>query len=136
MKDISDGKDLVAIARDALVKELLPLLTKEQRYVGLMIANALAIAIREDTSAADTEHGEAVRLSALLEASASAPASSDFRATPAALPTLRREMCAAIRAGRFDHGERSAALSAHLAITAAAWLAISNPKALRAAGAP
>ncbi len=46
MNDISDAADLIATAREALLNELLPALAKEQRYVGLMIGNAMAIALR------------------------------------------------------------------------------------------
>jgi len=47
MSDISDAADLLATAREALAHELLPLLPKERRYVGLMIGNVIGIAIRE-----------------------------------------------------------------------------------------
>jgi hypothetical protein len=136
MKDISDAADLIVTARDALTKDLLPMLSKEQRYIGLMIANAMAIALREVESAADAERAEAVRLRALLARESGerevGGEQGDDAATQAALPMLRRRMRQAIRAGRFDNGGDAAALAAHLALTAAAWLAISNPKALRA----
>jgi uncharacterized protein DUF6285 len=136
MKDISNAADLISAARDALTRDLLPLLSKEQRYVGLMIASAMAIALREVQSAADAERGEARRLRALLAIEFGevevGGEHGDGEASQAALPTLRRKMRQAIRAGRFDDGEDAAALSAHLALTAAAWVAISNPKALHA----
>jgi len=122
MKDISDATDLMATAREALLQEILPALPREQRYAGLMVANVLAIAAREIQAGRDAADGESSRLFELLEgASASARG----------LPPLRRALAQAIRTGRFDDGERRAACAAHLARTAADWVAISNPKALR-----
>jgi Domain of unknown function (DUF6285) len=130
MKDISDAADLIATARDALLNDLLPRLPKDQRYTGLMIANAMAIALREQRSSADAMRDESGRLHKLL-------ASIDFSDQASGggevgeLGVLRRQLCAAIRAGQFDDGSRSPALVASLARTTADWLAISNPKALR-----
>jgi hypothetical protein len=131
MRDISDAADLLTTARDALTRDLLPSLSKEQRYIGLMIANAMAIALREVESAAEAEQAETARLRALLGAGASGNGGEE--GTRADLAGLRRQMRDAIRRGRFDSGEQAEALSAHLGVTAAAWVAISNPKALRAA---
>jgi hypothetical protein len=127
MKNISDATDLIATAREALLEELLPRIPKEQRYAGLMIANAMAIALREQRSDAQVTRDELARLRALLPAVASAAA----QGTPEELPTLRRALCTEIRAGAFDEGARMHDLEAHLARTAADWVAISNPKALR-----
>ncbi|NDP42144.1 MAG: hypothetical protein GZ089_05405, partial [Aromatoleum sp.] len=66
MKDISDGEDLMATARDALLNELLPALPKDRRYAALMIANAMAIAARERRSGTDAARDEAGRLHDLL----------------------------------------------------------------------
>jgi hypothetical protein len=51
----------------------------------------------------------------------------DHRAT---VPALRRALCAAVRSGNFDADPHRPVLVAHLARTAADWVAISNPKAL------
>ncbi len=131
MKNISDAADLIATARQALLDELLPRLNKDQRYAGLMIANAMAIALREQRGGADAARAESARIVALLGASASgAPPDEE------ALASQRRALCLAIRAGSFDQDARAAALTAHLLRTAADWVAISNPKALRAAEVP
>jgi hypothetical protein len=130
MKNISDATDLIATAREALLEELLPRIPKEQRYAGLMIANAMAIALREQRSDAQVTRDELARLHALLPAIAASPAES----VDEALPALRRALCAEIRAGAFDEGKLMCELEAHLARTAADWVAISNPKALRAPG--
>jgi Domain of unknown function (DUF6285) len=119
VKNISDAADLVATAREALLNDLLPSLPKDLRYVGLMIANAMAIALREQHASSVVEREEEARLRELVAGSAQT------------LPDLRRALSTDIRRGRFDEGAQQAALVAHLARTAADWLAISNPKALR-----
>jgi Domain of unknown function (DUF6285) len=131
MKDISDAADLIGTAREALLNEVLPSLAKEQRYVGLMIANALAIALRESRSSVDATSGEMDRIRHLVDgvAPGARPAGSAGAANQ--LLVLRRRLCAAIRDGAFDDAG-APALRAHLLRTASDWLAISNPKALRA----
>ena len=74
--------------------------------------------------------GEAERTAALL-AAGGIPPRRDTEPGAGAPRELRRALCAAIRAGRFDEPAASAALMAHLTRTAADWVAISNPKALR-----
>jgi hypothetical protein len=131
MTDISDAGDLIATARAALLSELLPALPEERRYAGLMIANAMAIAEREHRLGSETAESEAARLRDLL-ATAGLPAVA--RSGVSTLPdvaALRRAIAAAIRAGRFDTPASAASLAADLQRTAAEWVAISNPKALR-----
>ncbi len=71
--------DLLAIAREVLLKELLPALPPDKAFAARMVANAMAIAAR------DAEEGDApARLTALA---------GDARA-----------FAAAIREGRFDPG--------------------------------
>jgi hypothetical protein len=129
MKDISDAADLIATAREALLNGLLPTLTKDQRYAGLMIANAMAIALREHGSSLDAGREEIGRLRKLLADAGFSMAHSVSAENE--LPLLRRTLSEAIRRGQFD-GVGAASLQAHLARTAADWVAISNPKALRA----
>jgi Domain of unknown function (DUF6285) len=129
MNDISDAADLLDTARDALTHELLPLLPRERRYVGLMIGNVMGIAARELRAGALAMAGETERAAQLL--GDSGLAGGDARAAADALPALRRALSTAIRAGRFDQAPASAALMAHLTRTAADWVAISNPKAVR-----
>jgi hypothetical protein len=131
MKDISDATDLIATAREALLNELLPTLAKEQRYVGLMIANAMAIALRESRSSADAIGDETDRVRELLVGIKSEIRQSESGGVRSELSALRRTLCAAIREGKFDDA-RAPALTAHLVRTASDWVAISNPKALRA----
>jgi hypothetical protein len=132
MKDISDAADLITAARDTLLNGLLPTLNKDQRYAGLMIANAMAIALREHRSGVDAARDEIARLRMLLAGIGLDDGQSGDAGVENALPLLRRELSAAIRRGGFDNASRAAALMDHLVRTAADWLAISNPKALRA----
>ena len=47
MRDETAGADLLQVARDALVAEVLPGLAGAQRYAALMVANALKMVERE-----------------------------------------------------------------------------------------
>jgi len=129
MKDISDAEDLMATARAALLNELLPALPNDRRYAALMIANAMAIAAREHRSGPDAARGEAGRLHHLLTAIGHCERP-ESGASETELPALRRALCAAVRSGNFDADPHRPVLVAHLARTAADWVAISNPKAL------
>ena len=131
MTDISDAADLVETAREALLSTVLPALPPERRYVALMAVNAMAIAAREHRQGPAAMQAEASRLTALLDQIGD-PQKAALAANAAGLQALRRDAAAAIRAGRFDDAERALALSEALAQTAHDWLAISNPKALRA----
>ena len=130
MKDIADAADLLVTARDVLLRELLPALPKEHRYAGLMVANVMAIAAREQQTGLDVTRREIRQLRNLLAETGVV----DFMSTAdeaSELPMLRRALCRAIRSDGFGDARREAALVAHLQRTAADWVAISNPKALR-----
>jgi len=130
MKDISDAADLMTAARDALLRELLPVLPAPHRYSALMIANAMAIAAREHRLATDAKQSETARLRNLLaDCALPIPPSSDSSA-------LRRIVCSAIRDGRFDEPASATRLTQALTHTAEACVAISNPKALPTASQP
>lgn len=140
MSDVPDASDLLATAREALLRDLLPALPGDRRYAGLMIANAIAIADREHRNGDGALRDEASRLRELLTpvTASAAPESADGVAPgpgsggSSAIPVaLRRTLAAAIRAGAFDAPPRRDALIAHLRRTSADWTAISNPKALR-----
>lgn len=127
MTDISDAADLLTTACDAFASQLLPALANEHRYVGLMIANAMAIAARECRLGRDAAQNEAARLQKLLTdlSPHSHPSASDLAA-------LRRAASVAIRSGRFDDPVGGKAVTAELLHAVADWVAISNPKALQA----
>jgi hypothetical protein len=115
--------DLIDIARQTLVNRVLALLPDTHRYEGLMIANALGIALRElqsteKTSEAKQQMSETV---ARLLGESMRPEESDGR----------RRLAAAIRAGKFDPGSPgSAEVKDLLAADVRARLAIDDPKAL------
>ena len=114
-----DASELLAIARQTLLSELLPQLPGSLRYQALMVANAMAIAGREyrDGEAADT--AEAQLLAALSDADG------------ASLADARQALCRAIRQGRFDEpGKDQDQLFAALSAITLARLSISNPKGL------
>ena len=131
MTDISDATDLIETAREALLRELIPALSGERRYLALMIANAMAIAAREHRLRAAAMRSEAVRLGKLLAEIGRVPRRPQSAGDTGELPALRREVSVAIRAGDFDRPEHADALAATLDRTTRDWLAISNPKALR-----
>ena len=114
-----DASELLAIARQTLLDELLPQLPAYLRYQALMIANAMAIAGRECNEGEQALAAEAQWLTGLL---------GDDHGS---LADARQALCRAIRQGRFDTPgvEQDRLLSALLAITRAR-LSISNPKAL------
>jgi hypothetical protein len=126
MNDIPDAAKLLAIARATLLNKLLAHLPEELHYDGLMIANAMAIAIREQANGEAAARAELARLRGLFGERAK-PGASD--ALEAALAGYRKRLATDIRNGRFDDAERAALLT-HLVQTAADELAISNPKAL------
>jgi hypothetical protein len=95
-----------------------------------MIANVMAIAARELRLGAGAAKNEIARLAFLLDQLAAAPAA-EKDAHSADLAALRKSVCAAIRAGRFDDPARAALAAAELLRTVAERVAISNPKALR-----
>ena len=126
MNDIPDAPELLAIARSTLIDKLLPRLPEDLRYDALMIANAMAIAAREQSAGAAAARTEVARLQGLLSEAEAPLAESTLQSARAG---LKRHLAAAIRTGRFDDRDRDALL-AHLAQTAADELAVSNPRAL------
>jgi hypothetical protein len=113
-----DARELLQIARQTLLQELLPALPSELRYATLMVANAMAIAARECHAGAQVEAQESESLQVLLD-----------ERLPSA-NAARRALVEAIRAGRYDAPETQGALLDSLRQTTVAQLAISNPKAL------
>lgn len=119
MNNRPDANDLLAIARQTLLDELLPQLPDHLRYPALMVANAMAIAGRESVAGAQVQ---AVETEQLLQLPGELPAS------PA---DARPNLCRAIRQGRFDSpGAEQEQLLTTLSAVTRARLAISNPKAL------
>ena len=113
--DRPGGADLLDVARRALLDEIAPTLTGRQRYVALMVANAIGIAQRE------IEDGDATRSAWKRAASAAAISGDD------PLPALT----SAIRAGRHD---ADPALHAALCETAEVAARIWKPDRVKGAG--
>jgi hypothetical protein len=123
MLDRPTGAELLAEARRTLLELLLPLLPADQRYEGLMVANAMAIAARE-LAGAESLRAAADALTSLVGASSSdAPA--------AQLRRLEGQLARDIRAGVYDApGSRRDAARRYLREVTTARLRLSNPKAL------
>ncbi len=121
-----DGPSLLMLARDILLKDLLPLLPDERRLDALMIANVMGIAARELAGGNQPPEAELAGLTALL--SEAGPDRNESLAE--AIERLRWRLASEIRAGKRD---ANAATHAFLTTTAKAYLGESNPKALKAA---
>ena len=138
MRDAPDALDLLAIARETLLNELVPALPPERRYDALLIASALAAAVRE-LEAGDAPEREDLRdLARLLGAGAGAtdpPAAAGDAPLREELTRLNARLAAAIRAGAFDApGPRRAELVRHLKAATVRKLRETNPKYLAAEG--
>jgi hypothetical protein len=123
-----NGAELLKIARETLLVELLPQLPESARYAARMAANAMAIAARALEAGAGAAAEELRRLEALLPGWK--PQSAD---TGEAVREGNERLGAAIRAGRFDSGGARQALDEHLRATTLERLAVSNPRIISAA---
>ena len=127
MSDRPNGAELLAAARAALLDDLLAELPEQKRYLARMVANAMAIAVRElelGDGAARAELTSLRRLYADPEPDVSEEIADRLEA-------MNRRLCADLRGGRFIGTEEEARLRAHLRRSAEARVAISNPKALK-----
>jgi len=89
MREHPDGAALLAMAREVLRKELLPLLPKEKTYDALMLINAIGIAERQLQFGEQPQRAEKAELCALLDEEGS-------------LAELNRSFARKIREGEFD----------------------------------
>lgn len=126
MRDDPKATALLEAARRALRDELVPQLTGDTRYMGLMAANAIAIALRQLQIGDRPETEEAASLAKLRGESPAAAGR-----THGELRRLNSAICADIRSGVFDPGTApGSALHDHLWRVALQKLSESNPKAL------
>ena len=126
MNNLPGGADLLSIARDTLLSELLPLANGDARYALLMVANAMAIAARE------AEAGDAAARSALARLEKLYGETPSGDALESRLSEYERRLAQDIRAGVFDaHDDRQRALLTHLRESVVERLRISNPKSVK-----
>ena len=111
MRENPSGADLLDIARDVLRGEILPALPDDKRYQALMIANAMAIVMRQLEAGEDGHSHEQTRLGDLLDADGS-------------LEQLNSTLAGRIRSGDADGAE----VWAMLHDIAVGKVAESNPK--------
>ena len=124
MGDRPDGADLLAIARETLRRDVLPLVPEEGRYAALMVANAIAIAAREAEFGDAPKQEERRRLEALLGGTKAEELSS-----------LNAELVRRIRKGVFAPGTPAyEAARRHLWHCALQQVRVSNPKYLERLG--
>ncbi|HEX6980394.1 MAG TPA: DUF6285 domain-containing protein [Alphaproteobacteria bacterium] len=128
MRDRPSGADLLAIARETFVREVLPTLGADRRLTGLMIANAMAIVGRELEVGETPQRRELAALAAFYS---EPDGVSDGETIDAALGRLNRRLADDLRRGAFrGDPERQRKAYDILAETARANVAISNPKYL------
>ncbi|RKI45160.1 hypothetical protein D7Y27_11215 [Corallococcus sp. AB004] len=94
MREQPDGAALLAIAREVLLRELLPGLPEDKVYAARMIANAMGIAERQLRAGDEPQQEERGALVLLLQ-------------REGGLAELNHELAARIRQGGFD-GNREA----------------------------
>lgn len=133
MRNRPGGAELLETARETLLRELLPTLPEEQRYTALMIANAMAIAAREQAAGERPLARELARLCSLLNEKL--PPVSGREALEREVETYNARLARQIRTGRYDRQD-SARQTAwdHLLETTREKLRESNPKYLQACG--
>jgi len=129
MRDQPTGDQLLATARAVLRDELIPALPADKRHSALMIANAMAIAMRQLQRGDDAEREELAALDDLLSAPADGMAAPGTRLRET-LGERNRQLCQWIRDGRADAGMLRERVHQHLLRTIRHKLAESNPKAL------
>ena len=92
-----DGASLLEIARRTLLETVVPMLDEEARTRALMVANAIAIALRERTGAEVAEAaralGDAAALCTAIRAGLHDPGTPDHDRVAAALLALAEAKC-------------------------------------------
>ena len=130
MRDRPSGAELLAIARETLLGELLPHAPDAQRYNALMVAAAMAIAAREAEAGDGALVAERESLTALYGEVRNAD-----EPLEAVLGRLNRRFAADLRAGAFDAPDgRQAAAWRLLRQATMAKLLECNPKYLEDEG--
>jgi hypothetical protein len=118
-----NAKMLIEVAQEALVSRILPSLSEDARYDGMMITNALRIALRElEGSDHVTQTWE--RNARTIDTMLGEP-------SERTVAGYKRHMALAIRKGRSeDNGSSSPLIKDFLQADVSARLSIDNPKVL------
>lgn len=117
MREQPNAEALLAIARDVLKQDVLPLLPSDQRYNVLMIANAMAIASRQCQQGHEPEQQELKRWQEGLD-------------SDGLIQSCAVEMSQNIRAGVYDSPDGRVQLAKMLVPSVRQRVLESNPKAL------
>jgi hypothetical protein len=125
MRDRPSGAELLEQARATLLEELLDHLPAAKRYTGLMVANAMAIAMRELLAGEGPHRAELTGLAEYY--GGGTPKEPDGATVQEALLRLNRRLAEDLRVGRLDAEARVFLL---LRSATADKLRESNPKAL------
>lgn len=99
MKQRPDTAGLLEAARRELLETLVPQLSGGEKYAALMVASALATALRDLEAGDDGDREELALFRALYGGEAIAAAGSD---QAAALQALNRRLAAELRVGKWD----------------------------------
>lgn len=117
----ADLQELLAVARSALLEQVLPHVNGDASYQVRMIANAMGIAAREARGAGPCAAEEQAVLSDLL----------GKEITADGLPQQRQQLCTLITSGCFDSDAERQRLIQGLHRITVARLRISNPKLVK-----
>jgi uncharacterized protein DUF6285 len=129
MRDQPTGDQLLETAREILREEVLPILPANKRYAALMIANAMAIAMRELRCGDRHDRAELTGLGEIFATAEPLQALSGA-ALASALDEGNRSLGQLIRSGGADVGQAHAAVWRHLLEATRNRVSISNPKYL------
>jgi hypothetical protein len=124
------ARELLEVARETLLAEVLPALDGDGRYQVLMIANAMAIAMREMAPGPVDVDAEVAGLRGLYETPEASPAG---ESPEQALQRLEARLVRDLRDGVLDGGPQYA-VRRWLRLRLEARLAVSNPRALERRG--
>ncbi|MDH3690332.1 MAG: DUF6285 domain-containing protein [Gammaproteobacteria bacterium] len=126
MRDRPNAFELLDIARETLVQDILPHIPSERRYQIYMVANAIANAEREFRAGDVPLQAELERLRQIYGDSVDPPVADRLEDL---LLSFNRRLARDIRAGRLDD-ERKHTVQEHLIETAKARVTETNPKFL------
>jgi uncharacterized protein DUF6285 len=125
MHDLPTGSSLLALARDVLLNDLLPLLPEASRLDARLVANSMAIAEREGIAAGSLVDDILRELGALYGEHSEGEADGD---------ELLRRFAGDLRVGAFEGSSRDRLARAILWRLTIAKLRLANPRFLTANG--